>query len=121
MGLDITLIALLLAAIVVLIIVIFAEAKYYPDRESIAEDEKENETLPDLPYTCMLNPIIPCLGISSSGVIIGYIDLIVWISFFAIVILIGISYFIFVVPRKYNQKAKQTRLGSIRSSKRKGS
>lgn len=104
-----------LAGCFVNIIIIFIEAKLYPDRVSIEEDKKEDETMPDNPYTCMFNPIIPSIGIWGSGAVIGYLDTIVWQSFFGIVILIAISYFIYVIPRKYGEKMKKasSRFGSI--------
>lgn len=52
----------------------------------------------------MFNPIIPSIGIWGSGTVIGYIDVVVWASFFVIVVLIGISYFVFVIPKKYMDK-----------------
>ena len=68
----------------------------------------------------MFNPIIPCIGIWGSGVVIGYIDIIVWASFFVVCLLIALSYFIYVIPRKYLEKAqnRSSRLGSFLDFKR---
>jgi hypothetical protein len=68
----------------------------------------------DKPYTCMLNPIIPCIGIMGSGTFIGYIDVLVWTSFFGVVVIIAISYFLYVIPRKYLEKLRKisSRYGS---------
>ena len=50
------------------------------------------------PYTCMYNPLLPAIGISFSGVTMGYIDLNVWVTFFVILILISLSYVFVVIP-----------------------
>jgi hypothetical protein len=49
----------------------------------------------------MFNPLVPAIGIMMSGITIGYIDQDVWITFFLMTILIGLSYFFFVIPRKF--------------------
>jgi amino acid transporter len=103
---DAVLVSGFLAGCVILVIVIFVESKYYPDVKQIEDDLKENETFIDKPYTCMLNPVLPCIGIWGSGTVIGYIDIIVWASFFVIVLLIAGSYFAFVLPRKYREKSR---------------
>ena len=94
---------------------IFIESKLYPDQASFAEDKREYDTLPDKPYTCMLNPLLPSIGIWFSGTVIGYLDVIVWTSFFGVIVLIAISYFLYVIPRKYNEKIKKmgSRIGSV--------
>ncbi len=117
-GLNNYIVGIILAAIVVVMIILIIESKQYPDLASIAEDVKENNLFPDKPYTCMLNPLIPSLGIWGSGTVIGYIDVIVWASFFGVVVLIGISYFLFVIPRRYDEKMKhiKARKGSLKNS-----
>ncbi len=54
----------------------------------------------------MLNPLLPAFGIWSSGVVIGYIDVVVWTSFFGVTALIAVSYFLAIIPRKYNEKLR---------------
>ena len=56
----------------------------------------------DKPYTTFINPIMPALGIWSSGVVIGYIDVVVWTSFLGVTVLIAASYFLCILPRKYS-------------------
>lgn len=80
---------------------ILIEAKMHPDLTQIHEDENENRTFKDKPYTCMLNPFLPSVGISCSAVVIGYMDIIVWSSFFLSVLVIGLTYFVYVIPRKH--------------------
>jgi hypothetical protein len=85
----------------------------YPDTKTIEEDQREADLMKDKPYTCMLNPLIPAIGIMLSGVTIGYIDHDVWITFFIISVLIAISYFIYVIPRKY-AKTVRRRFSSVK-------
>lgn len=94
----------LLAAVILNILIIFIEAKTHPDLATIQEDERENLSFKDKPYTCMWNPFLPSIGISGSALVIGYMDIIVWSSFFIATILIGISYFVYVIPRKHKEK-----------------
>ena len=52
----------------------------------------------------MLNPFLPSVGISFSALVIGYMDIIVWASFFIVVFIIALSYFLYVIPKKYKEK-----------------
>ena len=83
------------------IAIIFIEAKTHPDLTQTQEDERENQTFLDKPYTCMLNPFLPSVGISCSALVIGYMDIIVWSSFFLVTLAIAVTYFIYVIPRKH--------------------
>lgn len=83
---------------------ILIESKTHPDLTQMQEDERENQTFKDKPYTCMLNPLLPSVGISCSAVVIGYMDIIVWSSFFLSIFAIGLTYFIYVIPRKHKEK-----------------
>lgn len=67
----------------------------------------------DKPYTCALNPLVPCIGITFSGITIGYIDTKVWITFFIIMLLIVASYFFYVIPKKY-AKVMKKRYSSVK-------
>jgi hypothetical protein len=55
----------------------------------------------------MWNPFLPAVGIMSSSITLGYMDLEVWATFFIIVLAIVASYFIYVIPRKYEQNNKR--------------
>lgn len=88
----------ILASVIINILIILIEAKTHPDLATIQEDERENLSFIDKPYTCMWNPFLPSIGISCSALVIGYMDIIVWSSFFVSVIFIAISYFVYVIP-----------------------
>ena len=47
----------------------------------------------------MFNPFLPSVGISFSALVIGYMDIIVFASFFIVVLFIALSYFIYVIPK----------------------
>ena len=94
----------LLASVIINILIILIEAKTHPDLATIQEDERENLVFKDKPYTCMWNPFLPSVGISCSALVIGYMDIVVWSSFFIGTIIIAISYFIYVIPHKHKEK-----------------
>lgn len=94
-----------LCALNILIIVI--EAKTNPDLSQMQEDQREDQTFRDKPYTCMMNPFLPSIGISCSAVVIGYMDLIVWVIFFVVLALTFISYFFYVIPQKHKEKLEK--------------
>jgi hypothetical protein len=91
----------LLALVLINILTILIETKTHPDLETMQEDERENLLFKDKPYTCMWNPFMPSIGISCSALVIGYMDIAVWSSFFIVTILIGLTYFLYVIPRKH--------------------
>lgn len=113
-NMPIFIVIVMLSACLINIFIIQIESRMYPDLQTIAEDQRENDTFPDKPYTCMFNPILPCLGIFFSGTVIGYLDIIVWTSFLGVMVLIGASYFVYVIPRKYEEKINKvhSRMGS---------
>ena len=94
----------LIAAVIVNIIIILIEAKSHPDLATMHDDQRENSTFKDMPYTCMMNPLLPSIGISFSAVVIGYMDIVVWVIFFLTVFLSAISYFLYVIPKKHAEK-----------------
>jgi Ca2+-dependent lipid-binding protein len=81
------------------------ESKMHPDLKSIEEDKQEDRNLIDKPYTCFFNPLLPSIGISLSGMTVGFIDQTVWITFFALLFFIMISYFLYVIPMKFKEEA----------------
>jgi len=93
--------------VVVFISLIVVESNLYPDLETIEEDKQEDKNFVDKPFSCMMNPLLPSIGIMSSGVTIGFIDQSVWITFFIIIVCIVGSYFIFVIPRKIKRSLKK--------------
>jgi hypothetical protein len=53
---------------------IYIESKFYPDTVSIEEDKNEDRNLIDRPYSCFFNPILPAVGITMSGITVGFIE-----------------------------------------------
>ena len=80
------------------------ESRIYPDLTSMQEDQRENQTFKDMPYTCMFNPLLPSIGISFSGIVVGYMDIEVWVAFFIVVLFTILSYFFLVIPSKDQEK-----------------
>lgn len=97
----------MISLIAVNMLIIMVEHKRHPDLEAIEEDLRENKTFKDTPYTCMLSPFLPSIGISVSGIVLGYMDIVVWATFFIVVFLTILSYFLYVVPKKHREKLKK--------------
>ena len=97
----------LLGCVCLNILIILIEAKTHPDLTTMQEDQRENQFFKDKPYTCMFNPFLPSIGISFSALVIGYMDIIVWSSFFISLIFIALSYFLYVVPKKFKEKTEK--------------
>ena len=98
---------IMLSCVIINILIILIEAKAHPDLTTLQEDQRENQFFKDKPYTCMLNPFLPSVGISFSALVIGYMDIIVWASFFVSLIFIALSYFLYVIPKKFNEKTNK--------------
>ena len=59
---------------IVLVVLIVIESKLYPDTKTIEAELNEDRHLIDKPYTCMLNPLLPAVGIMFSSLTLGYMD-----------------------------------------------
>ena len=79
----------------------------HPDLATMKEDLLEAQSFKDPPYTCMLNPFLPCVGISVSAIVVGYMDILVWATFFVVVALTAASYFLWVIPSKHKDKVNK--------------
>jgi len=47
------------------------------------------------------------IGISGSGVVLGYIDQMIWALLLIILLFSLLSYFLYVIPKKHEEKLKK--------------